>query len=340
MGRLLERGDRVPDFVTTDASGTQARFYARAGGRPTILVVHADAGKATSAISGLPEDLDIIVVCVAVALKDAIPWFHDPDSVVCEAVGAQKGQGVAYVLDPNLRVLEAMVLDDTCERLPENVINAALTRQRGDVDADAIKVSFQAPVLLIPRILEEDKCRFLMDLWAQGGHEETGVETTAGGTREEVLSDEHKHRQDHTVTDPKLIRLLTSTIGRRVVPEVKRAFAYTATRFEGFKIACYNAESSGFFHAHRDNLSPATAHRQFALTLALNDEYEGGFLRFPEFGPNLYRLEAGTGVVFSCAHLHEVTAVTAGKRFALLTFLYDQERGQSGSDQEDPDPSS
>ena len=58
-----------------------------------------------------------------------------------------------------------------------------------------------------------------------------------------------------------------------------RTFAYTATRFEGLKIACYDAESSGFFHAH----------------------------------------------------LHEVScpgaAVTAGKRFALLTFLYDQERG-------------
>ena len=327
MGRLLERGDRVPDFVATDASGTQARFYARAGGRPTILVVHADAGKATSAIAGLPTDLDVIVVCVAVALKDAIPWFHDPDSVVSEAVGAEKGQGVAYVLDPNLRVLEAMTLDDTCDRLPESVIATALAEQRGDVDAT--QVSSQAPVLLVPRLLEEDKCRFLMDLWAQGGHEETGVEASAGGTRKEVLSDEHKRREDHTVTDSKLIRLLTSTIGRRAVPEVRRAFAYAATRFEGFKIACYDAESSGFFHAHRDNLSPATAHRQFALTLALNDDYDGGFLRVPEFGPDLYRLEAGTGVVFSCSHLHEVTAVTAGKRFALLTFLYDQELRQS-----------
>ncbi len=324
MGRVLERGDRVPDFVSADASGTQARFYARAGGRPTVLIVHADVEQAKLAAIGLPEDFDIVVVCVAAALEDGNPWFHDPDSIVSEALGAGgEGQGVAYTLDSNLRVLEAILLDDSCNRLPADVITAALAQ---DGVAEGIQVSSQAPVLLIPRILEEEKCRFLMDLWAHGGHEETGVEASAGGARKEVLSDEHKHRRDHTVTDPKLIRLLTATIGRRVIPEVKRAFAYTATRFEGFKIACYDAESSGFFHAHRDNLSPATAHRQFALTLVLNDDYEGGFLRFPEFGPDLYRLEAGTGVVFSCSHLHEVTAVTGGSRFALLTFLYDQER--------------
>src|SRR5215218_7840664 len=43
----------------------------------------------------------------------------------------------------------------------------------------------------------------------------------------------------------------------------------------------------------RDNLSPATAHRRFALTLNLNDGYQGGQLRFPEYGPELYRPAPG-----------------------------------------------
>lgn len=335
MARVLERGDRVPDFVSEDARGAQARFYARAGGRPTLLIQHADTEKARAAAAGVPEDVDVVVVCVAAAIEDPNPWFHDPDSIVSDALGVDEGQGVAYLLDPNLRVLEVTVLDESRDRMPDDLIATSLANQRGD--GEVISVGSQAPVLTIPRILDDEKCRFLMELWAQGGHEDTGVEASTGDAREEVLSDNHKHRQDHTVTDPKLIRLLTSTIGRRVVPEVKRAFAYSASRFEGFKIACYDAESSGFFHAHRDNLSPATAHRQFALTLALNDDYHGGFLRFPEFGPNLYHLDAGTGVVFSCAHLHEVTPVTAGKRFALLTFLYDQERRQAVSSEEDAD---
>jgi hypothetical protein len=32
--------------------------------------------------------------------------------------------------------------------------------------------------------------------------------------------------------------------GRRVLPEVGKAFAFRATRFEGFKIACYDAATA------------------------------------------------------------------------------------------------
>jgi hypothetical protein len=82
---------------------------------------------------------------------------------------------------------------------------------------------------------------------------------------------------------------------------------------------------SGFFSAHRDNLSPTTAHRRFALTLNLNDGYQGGQLRFPEYGPERYRPALGAALVFSCSHLHEVLDVTAGRRFVLLSFLFGEE---------------
>jgi predicted 2-oxoglutarate/Fe(II)-dependent dioxygenase YbiX len=120
-------------------------------------------------------------------------------------------------------------------------------------------------------------------------------------------------------------RELATRIGRRVLPELSKAFAYRASRFEGFKIACYQASDRGFFGAHRDNLSPATAHRRFALTLNLNDGYQGGQLRFPEYGPERYRPAAGAALVFSCSHLHEVLDVTAGRRFVLLSFLFGEE---------------
>ena len=124
--------------------------------------------------------------------------------------------------------------------------------------------------------------------------------------------------------DPQRSRELAATIGRRVLPELSKAFAYRASRFEGFKIACYQASDRGFFRAHRDNLSPATAHRRFALTLNLNDGYQGGQLRFPEYGPELYRPAAGAALLFSCSHLHEVLEVTAGRRF-VLSFLFGEE---------------
>jgi predicted 2-oxoglutarate/Fe(II)-dependent dioxygenase YbiX len=54
-------------------------------------------------------------------------------------------------------------------------------------------------------------------------------------------------------------------------------------------------------------------------------EYEGGHLRFPEYGPHLYRPGAGDAIVFSCSLVHEVMPISAGKRFALITFFYGED---------------
>ena len=94
-------------------------------------------------------------------------------------------------------------------------------------------------------------------------------------------------------------------------------------------IACYDAERGDYFRRHRDNQTPATATRRFALTLNLNsDEYEGGELVFPEYGNDRYKPPTGAAVLFSCSLLHEALPVTSGQRFALLSFLRDA--GDSG----------
>jgi len=65
------------------------------------------------------------------------------------------------------------------------------------------------------------------------------------------------------------------------------------------------------------------AHRRFACSINLNTEdFEGGELRFPEFGNHLYRPPTGAAIVFSSSLLHEPLHVTAGRRFVLLAFLY------------------
>jgi hypothetical protein len=109
-----------------------------------------------------------------------------------------------------------------------------------------------------------------MKVWEEQGHSTTGVEYSNDVQRKDLINTDLKRRQDHTVQDPKLSKLLTATIGRRVIPEVQKAFSFKASRFEGCKIACYDAAEEGFFAAHCDNLSPNTAHRRFALTLNLN----------------------------------------------------------------------
>ncbi len=76
-----------------------------------------------------------------------------------------------------------------------------------------------------------------------------------------------------------------------------------------------------YFRAHRDNGTPQTADRTFAVSLNLNEDYDGGELVFPEYGPTRYKPKAGAAAVFSCSLLHEALPVTHGRRFVLTTFF-------------------
>jgi predicted 2-oxoglutarate/Fe(II)-dependent dioxygenase YbiX len=109
-----------------------------------------------------------------------------------------------------------------------------------------------------------------------------------------------------------------------VVIEMREAFCFTAASFEPLRIGCYDGTRGGHFGRHRDNRTPYTAHRSFAMSLNLNTgAYVGGQIRFPEFGRELYEADAGGAVVFSCNLLHEALPVTLGRRFALFTFFAD-----------------
>ena len=314
MLRTLNPGDRFPDFVLPRPDGTPTRLYSRVGGRPAMIVLQRGRSKSDFPKS-LSEICDVVVISNK-AESDPGVSFVDPNGDVIDQYVERDATQIGYVLDANLRVVECV------SDLTMDTIRTALSSLMCSDPTHEIRM--QAPVLMVDRVLELERCDFLMRLWETDETIETGVETSTGQGREAVVSDRLKSRRDHTVDDQKLTQLLTQSIGKRLLPEIERAFVYRPTRFEGFKIACYDAESSGFFHVHRDNLSPSTEHRRLAVSLNLNDGYVGGQLRFPEFGSDHYCPAAGSALVFSCAHLHEVLPVTSGRRFALLTFLYDE----------------
>ena len=325
----LERGERAPDMVLPAADGTPTRYYAQAGGRPALLVL-ADADSArrleglATGLRSLPDDALTVHVVGPTTLAEAdvaFPLLQDAEGKAAAAYRTN-GMPTAFLLDANLRVRLSVPFDDG-GALAMTV--TSLLPELSWSDREVREVGLQAPVLVVPDVLTAEQCAELITVWEEQGNEATGVEASAGGGRSEQLSSQMKRRRDHVVTDPDRTRDLAQTIGRRVMPEIARAFAYRARRFEGFKIACYEASDRGFFRAHRDNLSPSTAHRRFALTLNLNDGYQGGQLRFPEYGPDRYRPPMGAALLFSCSLLHEVLDVTAERRFVLLSFLFGDE---------------
>ena len=248
-------------------------------------------------------------------------WLGDFDGELrrmyqaVDEAGALKPQWV--VIDPTLRILGGAPLhqgDGLLRRL------AAL----GDPDRHA-GVPMHAPVLIAPRIFEPALCRQLIELYQAADAGPSGVMREIGGRTVGVL-DEFKSRRDAVVEDEALRGAIRARIVQRLLPEIEKAFQYKATRIERYVVACYDAAEGGYFKAHRDNTTPGTAHRKFAVSINLNaEDFEGGDLRFPEFGRRTYRPPTGGAVVFSCSLLHEATLVTRGVRYAFLPFLYDEE---------------
>jgi predicted 2-oxoglutarate/Fe(II)-dependent dioxygenase YbiX/peroxiredoxin len=180
------------------------------------------------------------------------------------------------------------------------------------------------PVLIVPYVFEPELCSRLIDYYEGKGGEDSGFMRDVGGKTVGVLDYSHKRRMDCEITDQGLVRATQERIKRRVVPAIKHAYQFQVTRIERHIVACYDAAQGAHFRAHRDNTTLGTAHRRFAITINLNArDYEGGEIRFPEFGPQSYKAPSGAAIVFSCSLLHEVPKVTRGKRYAFLPFLYD-----------------
>lgn len=261
--------------------------------------------------------------------------FWDADGAISRSYGALPAEPdpagdtsfrgfapLTYVLGPDLRVL-AVVRDPDgtahaakVERFLRNL--PAIGPQQPGTPA--------APVLYLPNVFERSLCERLIEGYERNGGTESGFMRERDGKTVLVIDHTHKRRADWVVDDEELKGLTRARIRRRVVPEIQRAFQFRVTRMERYLVACYDAETGGYFRAHRDNTTKATEHRRFAVTVNLNTEdYEGGGLMFPEYGRTVYRVPTGGAVVFSCGLLHQALPVTKGRRYTFLPFLYDDE---------------
>lgn len=338
--RPLERGDRVANFVLADLTGAFRLFYDLTKGVPGIVALaRADdpkAGETLAALRGHAAALaragaEIFAViqgppeAVAPLAKDAsFPVFVDKDGKV-NAVYPVKGETAGrktVAIDANQRVLAAFANADPAD----DIAQALAFIERAWRAPQPHPAGRTAPVLLIPDVFDPGLRRELIEAWGKD-HAELGV----SGSTDALLYD-RKKSQDHIVRDPAMVRRISETLNRRVMPEVIKAFTFNGRYgFDGHIVLGYDAERKDFFGPHRDNTSPRTRHRRFAISLNLNDDFSGGELRFPEYGGGLYSLEAGMACVFSCSLLHEALPVTRGRRLALTTFMCDPPSQQPGA---------
>jgi len=339
---LPDIGEAVPPFTATALTGNPHYIFDSAAGRPIVLLFLGSGrwGPAAAALALLArhahlfDDQRASFFGATVDPNDAkqgrirqripgIRWFLDYDMAVSRLYRAAQGAGSDahylpfwMLLDSTMRVVTHAPIDrgDRIFAALEQMIAAGPEQSH-------------APVLMVPRVIEPELCRELIRLYNAHGGQDSGFMRTHEGQTVGVVDHAFKRRSDYYIADAGLRQALLDRIRRRLIPQMVRAFHYQPTRIERWMVGCYDAEQGGFFRAHRDNDTAGTAHRVFACTINLNaGEYEGGDLRFPEYGPRTYRAPTGGALIFSCALLHEAMPVTRGRRYAFLPFFYDDQK--------------
>jgi len=332
----VQPGDHAPWFKAPALSGSPAYAFDTVAGRHVLMLFFgstrdpraAEALAAARRHRPLFDDDHCCFFGVTIDPEDAaqgrirqelpgIRFFLDYQGKLSRLYGAQGEKDYAprwMLLDPRLRVLDIFEVGEG-----ERAIGA-LREAITETSADS-----WAPVLEIPGILEPELCRELIGLYEADGGQESGFMRDVDGKTVHMIDHFHKQRRDFTIEDPELKKRIGARVTKRINPAVLRSFQFHSTRMERYIVACYEP-GAGHFRPHRDNTTLGTAHRKFAVTINLNaGDYEGGDLRFPEFGARTYRAPTGGAIVFSCSLLHEATPVTSGKRYAFLPFLYDEE---------------
>jgi peroxiredoxin len=324
--------------VLPSLDGTKVDLYSDdiAGNPIVIIFCPTFASPVREALAGFRARLEpfagagarlfgVTLERAAATKAQAIPFpvLLDKDGRVFREFGANPQQlPTTVVLRPNHHVLAIIRTASETHALEALALVQQITAERSPV-----LMAPHPPVLIIPDVLSREDCQYLMTVFETRGKVflDLGQGLDYIGTDYKMRVPEHGRRDriDHWIVDNDTSTLLDHRLVNRVIPEIAKAFHYRVTKHERMRIGCYEGCRGGKLHGHRDNFDPSTAYRRFAMSINLNTEqFKGGELRFPEYGDQRYRPDAGTAIVFSSALLHEALYVTDGRRLVLLAFLF------------------
>jgi hypothetical protein len=325
----LEAGDIAPAFRLASGSGEGIDPASDlVAGKPLLLLFRAgDAlppdlsnGRLEGLLSALKALDGRAVLATALGETASLDGFEsaaDPEGTVRSLFGVT-GAARLVLIAPNRHIA---YIGGDAEAAQAALAKIAATR-------DTVSMTSHPPVLILPDVLSRADCQKLINIFAMQGqtYVEPGHGTLPPGNsdyKQKIPEYGRKDRVDHWIRQPETNAFIDDRLSRRLFPEIQKCFQYKITRREAYRIGSYEGERGGELHGHRDNTKAMVAHRRFACSINLNTEqFEGGELRYPEFGNQLYRPETGAAITFSCSLLHEPMHVTKGRRFVLLAFLY------------------
>jgi hypothetical protein len=307
---LLQPGDRMPNFILPDTTGGLRHFYETLSGRATVLLLPANTARQDQwdEIKGFaaawPElaaqGIDLTVVSndgidslamVSKTIPEAA-WFADVNGLVNmklrNAARFDLAGIVCLLLDADQRVIALRGHE------PGHA-EWALATYRAQPRVEPATLTAMAPVLLLPAVLDHALCAEL-----------AGQLGDAGAAGPVLLDDALAART---------MRLLL----RRVGPEIDRAFSFDDFIVEPLRLRRDQADTT---ERERLRIEPDGKGRGFVLLLDLGaEDYEGGEILFPEYGPHRYRPGTGGVAVYADTLLRELRPLTKGRRSLLTTLL-------------------
>lgn len=206
-----------------------------------------------------------------------------------------------YVVSPNRKIMD-VINTETLSVIPK------------EIDTTQYSTNVHIPYLVVENVLSDALLKKILKYYDDNVHRATLHNT---GSKNRL----------HVHPNKELEKELDNKLSRSLFPELRKVYYFDVHYRELYKICSYDAATSGRFHPHRDTPHPFQ-HRRYALSLFLNDDYEGGDFVLPEYGLKV-KPKANTAFVFPGICSHQVEKVLSGSRKTIISFFCSEIEGKT-----------
>jgi len=277
---VLEEGDYIPYFIYRN--GFIKISIQNSAGKPNLFII---IDKCTEEIfkKYTFNNISTYIICNQTT-------YNHSHIISNNSIYRLFPQNKIILVTSNLKIHKIYNLNTTSKSILETIKNFP---------------SRDPPIIIVPNVITN---KFKDEL----------IEMFNKSTNKNIELKGNKSRT-HVYLDRNITNRLDDKLTKSLFPEIKKIFNLDVTHRENYKICGYSEKDHGKFHAHRDSVYPY-GHRRLAMSLVLNDDYEGGII-FPEYNNTIYKPTPCSAVIFPTSLFHQVLEVTKGIRYVIISFL-------------------
>ena len=293
----LEVGDYFPFVKINYVSGGQKEIYNFVDDQD-FAIIHVKNIEQIKTIKRHPK-INTIILFKEGSPTSEIKNISSNDVKMYNLFKENEKKINVYLLTPNRKIYKNYEIDSIDEYNNTPIERCVITG--GNV-----------PFLLIENVLSPELIEKILHIYDTVNKQSHNTTT--------------KNRQ-HVHPNKELEIDIDNKLSRSLFPEIRKIFYFDVNYRELYKICSYDAETDGRFHAHRDTPYPFQ-HRRYAMSLCLNDDYEGGEFELPEYNFKI-KPKANSALIFPGICSHKVNQVTKGSRKVIITFYCSEIDGKT-----------